>query len=203
NQPDISRGTRSRREVDAIDGAVQSRLAIDDVRVCPHDDKDHCACRKPAPGLLLEAARDWNISLEESVMVGDRWRDIEAGKRAGVRDYESFAKEILRDVKDRPISFEVFSDEFGEMESQAMKIASWGQNVYVKIPVTNTRGESAAPLIARLAKRGVKVNATAILTVEQVQTIARSQAGGPPAVISVVAGRIADTGVDPLPIVKA
>ena len=124
-------------------------------------------------------------------------------RKAGVRDYESFAKEILRDVKDRPISFEVFSDEFGEMESQAMKIASWGENVYVKIPVTNTRGESAAPLIARLAKRGVKVNATAILTVEQVQTIARSQAGGPPAVISVFAGRIADTGVDPLPIVKA
>ena len=85
NQPDISRGTRSRQEVDAINGAVQSRLAIDDVRVCPHDDKDHCACRKPAPGLLLEAARDWNISLETSVMVGDRWRDIEAGKRAGCK----------------------------------------------------------------------------------------------------------------------
>src|SRR5205807_8135734 len=82
-------------------------------------------------------------------------------------------------------------------------LASWAENVYVRIPVTNTRGESAAPLIARLASRGVKVNATAILTLEQVQTIARSLAGGPPSVISVFAGRIADTGVDPLPIVKA
>jgi transaldolase len=124
-------------------------------------------------------------------------------RKAGVRDYEAFARDILRVVKDRPISFEVFSDEFAEMESQAMKLASWGENVYVKIPVTNTRSESAAPLIARLASRGVKVNATAILTLEQVQTIARSMAGGPPSVISVFAGRIADTGVDPLPIVKA
>jgi transaldolase len=124
-------------------------------------------------------------------------------RKAGVGDYAAFAKEILREISDRPISFEVFSDEFGEMESQAMKLASWGDNVYVKIPVTNTRGESAAPLIARLAKRGVKVNATAILTLDQVRETARSLAGGPPSVISVFAGRIADTGVDPLPIMKA
>jgi transaldolase len=124
-------------------------------------------------------------------------------RKAGVTEYEAFAHDILREVKNRPISFEVFSDEFAEMESQAMKLNSWGENVYVKIPVTNTRGESAAPLIARLASRGVKVNATAILTLEQVRTIARTMAGGPPSVISVFAGRIADTGIDPLPIVKA
>jgi transaldolase len=124
-------------------------------------------------------------------------------RKAGVRDYEAFARDVLREVKDRPISFEVFSDEFAEMETQAMKLASWGQNVYVKIPVTNTRGESSAALIRRLAGRGVKVNATAILTLAQVQEIARSLAGGPPSIISVFAGRIADTGVDPLPIMKA
>jgi transaldolase len=124
-------------------------------------------------------------------------------RKAGVSDYEAFARDVLREVKDRPISFEVFSDEFAEMETQAMKLASWGQNVYVKIPVTNTRGESSAALIRRLAGRGVKVNATAILTLAQVQEIARSLAGGPPSIISVFAGRIADTGVDPLPIMKA
>lgn len=124
-------------------------------------------------------------------------------RKAGVSDYQAFALDVLREVKDRPISFEVFSDEFAEMETQAMKLASWGQNVYVKIPVTNTRGESSAALIRRLAGRGVKVNATAILTLAQVQEIARSLAGGPPSIISVFAGRIADTGVDPLPIMKA
>lgn len=124
-------------------------------------------------------------------------------RKAGVTDYESFAKDVLRHVKDRPISFEVFSDDFEEMEGQAMKIASWGENVYVKIPVTNTRGESSASLVARLAKRGVKVNATAILTIPQVQAIAAALAGGPSSIISVFAGRIADTGVDPLPLMKS
>jgi transaldolase len=124
-------------------------------------------------------------------------------RKAGVSDYEAFARDVLREVKDRPISFEVFSDEFAAMETQAMKLASWGENVYVKIPVTNTRSESSAALIRRLAGRGVKVNATAILTIAQVKEIARSLAGGPPSIISVFAGRIADTGVDPLPIMKA
>jgi transaldolase len=124
-------------------------------------------------------------------------------RKAGVTDYQSFAKDVLRHVKDRPISFEVFSDDFEEMEGQAMKIASWGENVYVKIPVTNTRGESSASLVARLAKRGVKVNATAILTIPQVQAIAAALAGGPSSIISVFAGRIADTGVDPLPLMKS
>jgi transaldolase len=124
-------------------------------------------------------------------------------RKAGVTDYEGFARQVLAKVKDRPISFEVFSDEFEEMEQQALRIAAWGENVYVKIPVTNTRGESAAPLMARLAKKGVKINATALLTLAQVRAVVQSLGGGPPAVVSVFAGRIADTGVDPLPIVKS
>jgi transaldolase len=124
-------------------------------------------------------------------------------RKAGVSGYEAFAKDVLREVKDRPISFEVFSDDFAEMEAQAMKIASWADNVYVKIPVTNTRSESSAPLVSRLARSGVKVNATAILTIPQVQTIARALAGGPPSIISVFAGRIADTGTDPVPMMKS
>lgn len=123
--------------------------------------------------------------------------------KAGVADYERFARDVLADVRDRPISFEVFSDEFDEMEAQALRLASWGENVYVKIPVTNTRGASAAPLIARLSARGVKINATALLTLEQVRTVAQALAPGVPSAISVFAGRIADTGVDPLPIMKA
>jgi transaldolase len=124
-------------------------------------------------------------------------------RQAGVKDYEAFASDVLREIKDRPISFEVFSDEFPEMERQAMKIAAWGDNVYVKIPVTNTRRESSGALIGRLAGRGVKVNATALLTLDQVREIRDQLAGGPPSIISVFAGRIADTGVDPVPIMRS
>ena len=124
-------------------------------------------------------------------------------RKAGVVDYEAFAREVLDVVRDRPISFEVFSDDFDHMERQARKIATWGENVYVKIPVTNTRQESSAALMAKLARSGVKVNATALLTAAQVAEIAPALTGGPPAVISVFAGRIADTGRDPLPIMKA
>ena len=85
NQPDLSRGTMERGAVDAMNAEVRERLGLDDVRVCPHDDADHCDCRKPAPGLLLAAARDWRIALDRSVMVGDRWRDIESGRRAGCK----------------------------------------------------------------------------------------------------------------------
>ena len=124
-------------------------------------------------------------------------------RQAGVKDYEAFARDILGEVKDRPFSLEVFSDEFAEMERQAMKLAGLGENVYVKIPVTNTRRESSAPLIARLARRGVKVNATALLTLAQVREIRDQLAGGPPSIISVFAGRIADTGVDPVPLMRS
>lgn len=125
-------------------------------------------------------------------------------RKAGVADYETFAREVLAAVPDRPVSFEVFADEFDEMERQAHHIASWGANVNVKIPVTNTRGESAAPLIGRLSRAGVVLNVTAVMTLEQVAEITNALAEETPAIISVFAGRIADTGVDPVPhMVKA
>ena len=120
-------------------------------------------------------------------------------KQAGVSDYEEFARAILRAVPDRPISFEVFADEFEEMESQALEIASWGGMVVVKIPVTNTRGESAAALVRRLARAGVRLNVTAMMTLEQVREIADCLRDGPPSYVSVFAGRVADTGRDPVP----
>lgn len=120
--------------------------------------------------------------------------------KAGIRDYKAFAKEILQAIPDRPISFEVFSDDFEEMEKQALEIASWGENVYVKIPVMNTRQQVAYPLLERLAGAGVKLNVTALMTLEQVRDVTRAIANGPASCISIFAGRIADTGVDPLPI---
>ena len=120
--------------------------------------------------------------------------------RAGITDYKAFALDILKEISDRPISFEVFSDEFEEMERQAREIASWGENVYVKIPVTNTRGEGSYPLIHRLSQAGVKVNATALMPLEQVKEVGAAISGGAPCCVSVFAGRIADTGVDPVPL---
>ena len=124
-------------------------------------------------------------------------------RKAGISDYEAFARDILQTVKDKPISFEVFSDEFPEMRRQALKIKSWQSNVYVKIPITNTRGESSLPLIHDLANEGTKLNVTAILTVEQVAGVAQALNPAVPSVVSVFAGRIADTGVDPQPILRA
>jgi transaldolase len=121
-------------------------------------------------------------------------------RAAGVTDYEAFAREILEIVQDLPISFEVFADDFVEMERQARKIATWAENVYVKIPITTTHGESAMGLASRLSRSGVKVNVTAVLTLDQVRSAADALAGGAPSVISVFAGRIADTGRDPVPI---
>jgi transaldolase len=121
-------------------------------------------------------------------------------RAAGVKDYETFAHEVLEVVTERPISFEVFADEFCEMERQAHKIASWAENVYVKIPVTNTRRQSSMELVHRLAHSGVKVNVTAILTLDQVRDASAALGGGAPAVVSVFAGRIADTGQDPVPL---
>src|SRR5207302_1666325 len=124
-------------------------------------------------------------------------------KRADIKDYEEFARDVLRTVKDKPISFEVFSDEFCEMRRQALKISSWQHNVYVKIPITNTRGESSLPLIRELVEEGVRLNITAILTVEQVRSVAEALNAETPSVVSVFAGRIADTGRDPEPIMRA
>ena len=123
-------------------------------------------------------------------------------RKAGITDYEAFARDILEAIPDRPISFEVFADDFAEMERQAERIATWGENVYVKIPVTNTLGESSAPLVRRLAGRGVKQNVTALMTLGQVREVTEALAAGPAANISVFAGRIADTGVDPLPMMR-
>ena len=124
-------------------------------------------------------------------------------RKAGVSDYREFALEILRAIPDRPISVEVFSDDFKEMERQAREIARWGENVYVKIPVTNTLGESSAGVIRALAQAGVKVNVTAMLTLDQVRDVSAALAGGPPACVSVFAGRVADTGRDPVPLMAA
>jgi len=121
---------------------------------------------------------------------------------AGIRDMEGFAREILEAIPDKPISFEVFADEFDEMERQALKITTWGPNVYVKIPVTNTRGVSASSLTSRLCEQGVKLNLTALMTPVQVAEVAEALAGGPPAIVSVFAGRIADSGVDPIPLMR-
>jgi transaldolase len=124
-------------------------------------------------------------------------------RKAGISDYEAFARDILQTVKDKPISFEVFSDDFGEMHRQALKIKAWQANVYVKIPITNTRNESSLALIRDLAGAGVKLNVTAVLTLEQVAGIARALNPQVPAVVSVFGGRIADTGVSPEPIMLA
>jgi transaldolase len=123
--------------------------------------------------------------------------------KAGVRDYHAFANAVLAAIPDRPISFEVFSDEFGEMERQARMIAGWGENVWVKIPVTNTQGASSATLIRRLSHDGIRVNVTAVMALPQVQQVVEAVRGGAPSCISVFAGRIADTGRDPVPHMKA
>jgi transaldolase len=124
-------------------------------------------------------------------------------RKAGVTDYEQFAREILAAIQDRPISFEVTSDDFSEMERQARKIASWAPNVYVKIPVTNTRGEMSLGLIRRLAGAQIPLNVTAILTLDQVRDVSAALEGETPSCMSVFAGRIADTGRDPVPVMAA
>ncbi|MDI1270399.1 MAG: transaldolase [Polaromonas sp.] len=121
-------------------------------------------------------------------------------RKAGIQDYKAFAHQVLEAIPDRPISFEVFADDFDEMERQALEIASWGKNVSVKIPVTNTRKEFAGPLIERLSKAGVALNVTALTTLDQVRNVTARLASDVPAIISVFAGRIADTGRDPVPL---
>jgi transaldolase len=124
-------------------------------------------------------------------------------RKVGIKDYEAFARDVLQTVTAKPLSLEVFSDEFPEMRRQAEKIAGWGNNVYVKIPITNSRGESAASLIRELGRDGVKLNITALLTLPQVAAVAEALNPAVPSVVSIFAGRIADTGVDPTPIMRA
>lgn len=121
-------------------------------------------------------------------------------RKAGVRDYRAFARDVLAAIKDKPVSFEVLADDFASMERQAVEIASWADNVYVKIPVTNTRRESSSALIKRLAARQVKLNVTAITTLDQIRTILPALDPAIPSFVSVFAGRVADTGMDPVPL---
>lgn len=123
-------------------------------------------------------------------------------RKCGVADYAQFAKDALAATGGMPISFEVFADDFDEMERQARLIATWGEPVFVKIPITNTKGESAVPLIERLSRAGVKLNVTAILTLEQVRAVVDALDPDVPAIVSVFAGRIADTGRDPVPLMR-
>ena len=123
-------------------------------------------------------------------------------RKAGITNYKEFAFEVLKQIKDKPISFEVFSDDLAEMKRQALEIASWGQNVYVKIPITNTLGLSTSDVIETLVKQGVKVNVTALMTPEQVKSVIAVLDPQVPSYVSVFAGRIADTGIDPIPVMK-
>jgi len=124
-------------------------------------------------------------------------------KKAGITDYRAFCKDILSSIKDKPLSFEVFSDDFSEMERQAMEIASWGENVYVKIPITNTKQEPCYDLVKKLAAQNVKLNVTALMTLKQVKDVVTSLNPSVPSYVSVFAGRIADTGFDPVPLMTA
>ena len=123
-------------------------------------------------------------------------------RQAGISDYKQFALEVLKLIPDRPVSFEVFADDFPTMEAQGREIASWGSNVYVKVPVTNTKGEFAGPLLSRLSSAGIMLNVTAIMTNAQVKRVAAALAKDTPAIVSVFAGRIADTGRDPVPLMR-
>ena len=123
-------------------------------------------------------------------------------RKVGITDYVTFAKEILDEITDKPVSFEVFADEYKEMEQQALKISKWGENVYVKIPVMNTKKMPSYELIRYLSLKGVKINITAIMTLEQVRMVSESVIGGPSCFLSIFAGRIADTGVDPVPLMR-
>jgi transaldolase len=285
NQPDVGAGLIPRAVVESMHARLRRSLPIDDVRVCWNRADP---CYKPRPDMLLAAAADWGIGLEQSFMVGDRWRDIVAGKsagcytilvgngygeplpmqpnarfddlgscvphilnaglqpreshmldqlkikifcdgaslpkmlalaqhpwirgfttnptlmrKAGVSDYRAFAREVLLAIVDRPVSFEVFADDLAGMEAQAREIASWGRNVNVKVPVTNTQGVSTAPLVARLAGDGIVINVTAVFTLDQVREVAECLDARTPAIVSVFAGRIADTGADPVPLMRA
>jgi transaldolase len=295
NQPDPARGRQSKAAIEEMHRRLQAELPVDDVLVCFHDEADKCQCRKPRPGLLFEAQRRYHLDLSRSFLIGDRWKDVDAGnaagvktvfidynysergpatkpsgrvsslreavdwigaqsinpqymnkekflphsisdfkvklfadgadkaamlqlyqnpwikgfttnptlmRQAGIRDYEAFARDILTSINNRPISFEVLADQPDEMYQQALDIAKWGENVYVKIPITNTKGESALGIARELSREGIKLNITALLTIEHVQDAANALAGGAPACVSVFAGRIADTGRDPVPVMK-
>lgn len=149
------------------------------------------------------AEKDSLLKMNKSPVVSGMTTNPSLMKKAGVTDYRAFCKDVLRDITEKPISFEVFADDFPTMEKQAREIATWGKNVYVKIPVLNSEGKSSAELIRTLTRAGIKLNVTAIYTLKQ--TIATCQAleGGAPSIVSVFAGRAADNGHDPVPTLTA
>ncbi|WP_251854760.1 transaldolase [Enterococcus italicus] len=142
------------------------------------------------------------IKMKEKGIVSGITTNPTLMKKAGITDYVAFAKEVLDNIVDLPISFEVFGDDFDTMEKEAIKIASLGKNVFVKIPITNTKGESSAPLIKKLSSQGIKLNITAIMTEEQVVDTVNALSSGVDSIVSVFAGRIADTGIDPEPLME-
>jgi len=146
------------------------------------------------------ANRDEILALYRNPLIQGFTTNPTLMRKAGVRDYQEFARQIVAEIADRPISFEVFADGFPEMERQARKIAAWGENVYVKVPVTNTKSEPSLPLIRRLSRSGIKLNVTAMTTLCQVQEVLGVLGDGPAAYVSVFAGRVADTGIDPVPL---
>ncbi|CAN5184771.1 transaldolase [soil metagenome] len=146
------------------------------------------------------ADKDTILKLNKDPLIAGFTTNPTLMRKAGVTDYEAFAREVLALVKEKPISFEVFSDQFDEMEKQANVIASWGENVNVKVTITNTKGESSVPLIKRLAAQGIKLNITAMTTFAQVESVGEALANGAGGIVSVFAGRIADSGVDPVPV---
>jgi transaldolase len=163
---------------------------------------------EPFPGLRVKLFADGADKAGMIEMYGDpRIRGFTTNptlmRKAGISDYAIFARDVLAAIPDRPISFEVFADDLAGMERQARTIAGWGANVYVKIPVTNTQRASTSSLVHRLSQDGVKVNVTALMTLAQVNEVASAVRGGAPACISVFAGRIADTGRDPVPIMSS
>ncbi len=148
------------------------------------------------------ADRDGMLALYKNPLVKGFTTNPTLMNKAGIKDYRAFAKDVLQAITDRPISFEVFTDDIADMERQALEIKSWAPNVYVKIPITNTKGASCVPLVRTLSHAGVQLNVTAILTIEQVEAVVDALRGGAPSIVSVFAGRIADTGRDPAPLMK-
>ncbi len=149
------------------------------------------------------ADKDGILKLNANPLIQGMTTNPTLMRKAGIKDYEAFARDLLQSVTSKPISFEVFSDDLAEMRRQALKIAAWGRNVYIKIPITNTRGESTLPVVRELGRDGAQLNITAILTLDQVRGVAEALNPAVPSVVSVFAGRIADTGVDPEPILRA
>src|SRR5438128_7321633 len=160
-----------------------------------------------APNLRIELYADGAdvrdmVAARDSGLVKGFTTNPTLMRKSGISDYEAFAREALNAVSGMPISFEVFADEFDEMERQAKRITTWGDGVFVKIPITNTRGDSSVDLVRRLAAAGVRLNITAILTLDQVRAVTDALNPNVPAIISVFAGRIADTGRDPVPLMR-